>query len=167
MFSISSHLGNFTFNRIHTFIHNVPGEYFDQVILASTIDFSKFCIISRYIFNIWNHLKLSIFKIYFLHWKLYVYYSGKYLLFWLKSHLLTNAFFFFFFLLKKISPELTSTANPPLFAEEDWPWANNRAHLPLLYMWDACHSMACQAVPCIYPGSELANPGPPKQNVWT
>ena len=26
----------------------------------------------------------------------------------------------FFFLLRKISPELT-TANPPLFAEEDWP----------------------------------------------
>ena len=27
----------------------------------------------------------------------------------------------FFFFLRKISPELTSTANPPLFAEEDWP----------------------------------------------
>ena len=27
----------------------------------------------------------------------------------------------FFFFLSKISPELTSTANPPLFAEEDWP----------------------------------------------
>ena len=26
------------------------------------------------------------------------------------------------FFLRKISPELTSTANPPLFAEEDWPW---------------------------------------------
>ena len=26
-----------------------------------------------------------------------------------------------FFFLRKISPELTSTANPPLFAEEDWP----------------------------------------------
>ena len=42
----------------------------------------------------------------------------------------------FFFLLWKISPELTTT-NPPLFAEEDWPWANIHAHLPLLYMWDA------------------------------
>lgn len=28
---------------------------------------------------------------------------------------------FFFFFLRKISPELTSAANPPLFAEEDWP----------------------------------------------
>ena len=46
-----------------------------------------------------------------------------------------------FFLLRKISPELT-TANPPLFAEEDWPWANICAHLLLLYTWDACHSMA-------------------------
>uniref|UniRef100_A0A5F5PTB7 N-terminal EF-hand calcium binding protein 2 n=1 Tax=Equus caballus TaxID=9796 RepID=A0A5F5PTB7_HORSE len=31
-------------------------------------------------------------------------------------------------------------------------------------MWDAYHSMAYQAVPCLHPGSELANPGPPKQN---
>ena len=29
-------------------------------------------------------------------------------------------FFFFFFFFGKISPELTM-ANPPLFAEEDWP----------------------------------------------
>ena len=27
----------------------------------------------------------------------------------------------FYFLFWKISPELTSAANPPLFAEEDWP----------------------------------------------
>ena len=27
----------------------------------------------------------------------------------------------FFLFLRKISPELTSTAGPPLFAEEDWP----------------------------------------------
>ena len=27
----------------------------------------------------------------------------------------------FFFFLRKITPELTSAANPPLFAEEDWP----------------------------------------------
>ena len=45
-------------------------------------------------------------------------------------------FFFSFF-----SPELT-TARPPLFAEEDWPWANIHIHLPLLYMWDAYHSVA-------------------------
>ena len=31
-------------------------------------------------------------------------------------------FLFFFLFLRKISPELT-TANRPLFAEEDWPWA--------------------------------------------
>ena len=34
-------------------------------------------------------------------------------------------------------------------------------------MWDACHSMACQVVPCLHPGSEPANPGLPKQNVRT
>ena len=28
------------------------------------------------------------------------------------------------FFLRKVSPELTSAANPPLFAEEDWPWTN-------------------------------------------
>ena len=43
--------------------------------------------------------------------------------------------------MRKISPELTA-ANPSHFAEEDWPWANICAHLPLLYMWDAYHSMA-------------------------
>ena len=51
-----------------------------------------------------------------------------------------------FFFLRKISPELTSAANPLVCAEEDWPWANIRVHLPLLSMWDACHSMVCQAV---------------------
>ena len=50
------------------------------------------------------------------------------------------------FFLRKISPELTSAVNAPLFADEDWPWANIRAHPPLLYIWDACHSMAWQAV---------------------
>ena len=41
---------------------------------------------------------------------------------------------FCFVFLKKISPELTSAANPPLFAEEDWPWDNILAYLLLLYM---------------------------------
>ena len=68
------------------------------------------------------------------------------------------------FFLRKISPELTA-ANPPLFAGEDWPWANIPAHLPLLSMWDAYHNMACHTVPCLHLGSELANPGPPKRNV--
>ena len=53
----------------------------------------------------------------------------------------SNKRFFFFFFLRKISPELT-TANLPLFAEEAQPWANVHAHLPLLYTWDAYHSMA-------------------------
>ena len=46
-----------------------------------------------------------------------------------------------FFFLRKISPELT-TSNLPLFAEEDWSWANIHAHLLLFSMWDAYHSMA-------------------------
>ena len=49
-------------------------------------------------------------------------------------------YIFYFLFLRKFSPELTA-ANPPLLAEEDWPWANIHAHLPLLYMWDAYHSM--------------------------
>ena len=48
----------------------------------------------------------------------------------------------FFFFLRKISPELTSITNLPLFAEEDWPWVISCAHPPLCYMWDACCSMA-------------------------
>ena len=35
----------------------------------------------------------------------------------LLSVIITYGFFF----LRKISPELTSAANPPLFPEEDWP----------------------------------------------
>ena len=65
-----------------------------------------------------------------------------------------GSFIYLFIYLRKISPELTSAANPPFFAEEDWPWGNIHAHLPLLYMWDAYHSMACQAVPCLLLGSE-------------
>ena len=38
------------------------------------------------------------------------------------------------FFWSKISPELTSAANPPLFAEEDWPWPNILAHLCLFYV---------------------------------
>ena len=61
--------------------------------------------------------------------------------------------------MRKIGYELT-TANPLLFAEEDWPWANIRAHLPLLYMWDTYHSMVCRVVSCPHPRSEPVNPGP-------
>ena len=56
--------------------------------------------------------------------------------------------------MRKISPELTSAANLPLLAEEDWPCANICANLPLLYMWDAYHSMACQVVPRLHQGSD-------------
>ena len=45
--------------------------------------------------------------------------------------------YLFIFLLRKISPELTSATNSPLFAEEGWPWANIHAHLPPLSMWNA------------------------------
>ena len=34
-------------------------------------------------------------------------------------------------------------------------------------MWDAYHSMACQAVLCPHLGSELGNPRPLKRNVLT
>ena len=69
-------------------------------------------------------------------------------LLWLKFGLvLIKVYFIYLFIyLRKIRPELTSVTNHPLFPEEDWPWANIRVHIPLLYMWDACHSMACQAV---------------------
>ena len=56
---------------------------------------------------------------------------------------------------RKISPELTSGDNPPLLAEEDWPWANICAHLALLYMWDAYHSMALTS-------SDISTP-----EIWT
>ena len=61
-------------------------------------------------------------------------------------------FAFLILFLRKIRPDLTSATNPPLFAEEDWPWANICAHLPLFYTWDACHSVAWQAVHRSVPG---------------
>ena len=51
-------------------------------------------------------------------------------------------FYYCYYFLRKISPELT-TANPPLSAEEDWPWANIHAPLPLLSTWDTYHHVAC------------------------
>ena len=65
---------------------------------------------------------------------------------------------FLFVFLRKISLELTSAANPPVFAEEDWPWANIRAHLLICYMWDACHSMAWQEVHRSAPGIRTSEP---------
>ena len=58
--------------------------------------------------------------------------------------------------LTKTSPELTSTTNPPLFAEEDRLWAHICAHLPLFFMWDACHSMASSVVTGIRSGEAQA-----------
>ena len=80
-------------------------------------------------------------------------------LLWLESEHLFVCFCFVFLFLRNINPELTSATNPPLFAEEDWPWSNIHAHLPLFYMQDAYHSMACQVIPCLHLGSEAANPG--------
>ena len=34
---------------------------------------------------------------------------------------LSRLCYIFFLFLRKMSPELTYAANPPLFAEEDWP----------------------------------------------
>ena len=65
---------------------------------------------------------------------------------------------YFIFLKKKIRPELTSAANPSLFAEEDWPWANISAHLPLLYTWDTSHSTAWQAVCWSVPKIQTGEP---------
>ena len=49
--------------------------------------------------------------------------------------------FFFVVLVRKISRDLASVANLPLYGEEDWPRANICAHLPPFDMWDACHGM--------------------------
>ena len=76
----------------------------------------------------------------------FVWLAWFYLLFIFKIRLFfllisESSLYVLFFFLRKISPELT-TANLPLFAEEDWPWANIHARLPLFYTWDAYHSMA-------------------------
>ena len=63
-----------------------------------------------------------------------------------------------FFFLRKIRPELTSAANPPRFAEEDWLWANIPAHLLPLYMWDSCHGMAWQVMHSSTPGNWTSEP---------
>ena len=67
------------------------------------------------------------------------------------QHICSSHFYLFIFF-RKISPELTCAANVPLFAKEDWPWANICAHLPLLYVWDARHSVAWQVMCRSAPG---------------
>ena len=53
------------------------------------------------------------------------------------------------------------------FFEEDWPWANMCTHLPLVYIWDACYSMAYKWCISLCLGSEPANSRLPKQSAWT
>ena len=67
------------------------------------------------------------------------------------TQLLSKKSSLFFSKKKKISPELSFATNPPPFADEGCPWANICAHLPLLYMWNACHS-----IPEIWPGEPWA-----------
>ena len=59
-----------------------------------------------------------------------------------------------FSLLRKISPELTA-ANPPLFAEEDWPCANPCPSSSTLYM-------GCLPQHGFLPSSDISAPG-----IWT
>lgn len=92
-FFTSSHSGNLTFSRIYPFIHNIPVEHFDQVILVFITDFSKLCTVSRLLSVLENHL--------YLHWKFIFYLVrapfitqvNKYILLWLKCHLFTDVLF--------------------------------------------------------------------------
>ena len=65
--------------------------------------------------------------------------------------------YFFVFFWRKISPELTLATNPPLFAEEDWSWADICAHL--FSLWDATTAWLDERWIDPRPRSELANPG--------
>ena len=81
------------------------------------------------------------------------------------ENLSPNSHLFIYFL-RKISPELTSAASPPLFAEEDWPWTS----MPIsLYVICGMPTTAWLDKWCIGPhlGSELVNPRPLKQNLRT
>ena len=55
----------------------------------------------------------------------------------------------YFIFLRKISPELTSAVNPSLFAEEDQPWANIHASMPIfLHFICGKHTTAWLAKRC-------------------
>ena len=73
-----------------------------------------------------------------------------------------------FLFLGKISPELTSSTNPPLFAKEDWPWANICAHI-FLYFVCGMPATAWLDKRCVGPrsGSKPVSPGPSKLSMWT
>ena len=45
-----------------------------------------------------------------------------------------------------------------IFAEEDWPWVNICAHLPLLFIWDAATARLDKRCVSVHPGSDPANP---------
>ena len=72
-----------------------------------------------------------------------------------------------FFFLRKISPEITSATNAPLFAEEGGPEPTSAP----IFLYFICGTPAT-AWPdkhCVgpHPGSKPANPGPPKWNMRT
>ena len=69
--------------------------------------------------------------------------------------------------MRKIGHELTSFANLPLFflLEENWPWANICAHLPLFCMWNAATAWLDEWCVDLCPGSEPANLGPLQQSM--
>ena len=81
--------------------------------------------------------------------------------------------FIYLFILRKISPELTSAANSPLFAEENW---SDLTSVPIFLYFirgtpttalpdEWCHVRFHAGDP--HWGSKQVNPRPPKQNVGT
>ena len=59
----------------------------------------------------------------------------------------------FFCVCEEDQPCANICQSSSFFAEEDWPWANTHAHLPLLHM--GCrNSTACQEVHRCTPGSK-------------
>ena len=73
-----------------------------------------------------------------------------------------HAMFLFFIFLRKISSELT-TANPPLFAEEDRPWVNLHAHLPLLLRGTSTTAWLLPSSAMSAPGIRTGEPGAPEK----
>ena len=80
--------------------------------------------------------------------------------------MVSSALISFFVCVRKISPELTSVANPPLLAEEDWAWANI-VPVFLYFTWDAATAWLDKRCVGARLGSEPANPGPPQQSACT
>ena len=64
-----------------------------------------------------------------------------------------------FSFLRKISPELTSATNPPLFPEEDWPWANI-VLLFLYFIWGRRPPHGVQSSAMSAPGIRTGEPQP-------